>query len=141
MHIKTKYKFWVCRKMFGNRNKISDGEINPRRENTISENFLGNYRSKNDLSKPPNPESLLLSHCAIEKWISQHGQMRKTTENVREKRPSCSSCMRKRNTWVNNGLGTHFLEFYCPISKNTFLKNDGLPQYEIDCHTLLFPSH
>ena len=52
--------------------------------------------------------------------------------------PTSFNYVRKWRMCVNHGMGMHFLNFSCPISKKTIPKNDGLPNSNLT--SILFQS-
>ena len=136
MHITTNTSVGHEEKRFDNQKRNGRREIQPWESKFDFRNVYGLHKGKNDVFKPLICGSLLLSTMQHQKRITQPSKMRKLQKNGMENSPGISSCVRERNTWVNNGMGMHFWVFTCLISKNTIFQNDGLPQYEFDCHTL-----
>ena len=65
-------------------------------------------------------------------------------EIVENREGKCPSYLRmhdEEKTMDDEWNGNLFLGDNLPHKKNMFFKNDGLPQYEFDYHTLPFPMH
>ena len=80
----------------------------PRVSNTISENVYSLHRGINDLYKSPNRESLFPTTEQYKNEFPAMEKMKELQKKHEGKHPASSSCMRKRNAWVRNGLGTNF---------------------------------
>ena len=70
--------------VLGTKFKMVDGEKQPWESNLISENIHGHYRNKNDLKKPQNHGFILPFTEQYQKRIFGYGEMRKTTEIMKE---------------------------------------------------------
>ena len=90
-----KMGFPLVSEVGGNQKQNGRWGINLGRENSISENVYGPYRSRNDLYKPPNRESILPIHCATQKRISIHERIKENVEKLEENAPTSSRCVRK----------------------------------------------
>ena len=105
------------------KNEMVDGEINLGWVIRFQKMFICFTREKRSLQTPkswiPSPHLL----CNIKIGFHPWRKMRKLQKNMREKCLVSSSCMRKWNAWVRNGLGTHFWVFSFPISKNMIFQN------------------